>query len=299
MATLRSFTAAVATCLLLAACGGEGEQDAGATRSDTTAHTARQAERPANGEFSEQQIAAMRAGVVSQFGEFRVPIKTVGILLYEGFTTLDAMGPYQVFSELPGVQVMLIATEKGIVRNMSGVGVTATHSLHEVDRVDVLVVPGGFGGTYRAAHDTTITNWIKRVHPTTTYTTSVCTGAWILGGAGLLRGREATTHWYGKKILEQEFGARYRVARWVQSDKIWTAAGVTAGMDLSLELVRQIAGDGFTRAAMLDLEYAPEPPLRGGTEATTPPETVEWLRQMYDRGIAATKAQLARDFTGH
>jgi putative intracellular protease/amidase len=298
MPTMRKIVVAVAGSLLLAACRGEGERDAGMTPSAATVAEGQEPGGAAAGEFSAEEIAAMRAGVVSQFGEFRIPITTVGILLYEGFTTLDAMGPYQVFSELPGVQVMLIAAEKGIVRNMAGVGITATHALRDVERVDVLVVPGGFGGTYRAAHDTTITNWIKRVHPTTTYTTSVCTGAWILGGAGLLRGRDATTHWYGKDILEQEFGARYRAERWVQSDKIWTSAGVTAGMDLSLELVRQIAGEGFTRAAMLDLEYAPEPPLRGGTEATTPAETVEWLRAMYDRGIAATKAQMARDSVG-
>lgn len=286
MMSVSSLRAMVLTAtLLVAACGGE---QGGAAASDPAVSRA---------EFTPEELSAMRASVVSRFGEFRVPVQTVGILLYDGYTTLDAMGPYQVFSELPGVQVMLIAKEKGLVYNMGGVGITATHALREVERLDVLVVPGGFGGTYRAAYDTTITNWIRRIHPTTQYTTSVCTGAWILGGAGLLRGQDATTHWYGKQILEDEFGARYRADRWVQSGKIWTSAGVTAGMDLSLELVRQIAGDDFTRAAMLDLEYAPAPPLSGGTEATTPPETVAWLRQMYDGGIAMAKQEMARDTT--
>jgi transcriptional regulator GlxA family with amidase domain len=247
--------------------------------------------RPPAGGPGDEMPADMNARIAARFGPLRVPVKTVGILLYDGYTTLDAMGPYQVLSELPGVEVKLVAPTRALVHNMAGMGVTPTHTLAEVDRLDVLVVPGGFAGTWRAAHDTAIVNWVRRVHPTTRYTTSVCTGAWILGAAGLLRGQDATTHWYGRPILEQEYGAHYRPARYVRAGKIWTSAGVTAGMDMSLALVREIAGDAYTKAVMLDLEYAPEPPLRGGTEATTDPATVAWVRGMYDRGLAPERAR--------
>lgn len=227
-----------------------------------------------------------------EFGPLRVPVKTVGILLYDGYTPLDAIGPYQVLSEIPGVQVKLIAKQKGVSKNSLGPGIEATDALANVRALDVLVVPGGLGGTYRAAHDTAIVNWVRRIDKTTRYTTSVCTGAWVLGAAGLLRGKPATTHWYGKQILEQEYGARYEPKRYVQAGKYWTSAGITAGMDMALALLNDIAGEPYTRAAMLDLEYAPAPPFTGGTEATTAPRTTAWLRAMYDRGVAATKASL-------
>lgn len=227
-----------------------------------------------------------------EFGPLRVPVKTVGILLYDGYTPLDAVGPYQVLSEIPGVQIKLIARQKGASGNKMTLGIEATDALADVHALDVLVIPGGLDGTYRAAHDTAIVNWVQRIDKTTTYTTSVCTGAWVLGAAGLLRGRPATTHWYGKQLLETEYGAHYQPKRYVQSGKYWTSAGVTAGMDMALALLNDIGGEQFTRAVMLDLEYDPRPPFKGGTEATTAPRTTEWLRAMYDQGVSAAKVSL-------
>lgn len=251
------------------------------------------AKKPA--ETVRQTLAAAPAGLATtaaqEFGPLRVPIKTVGILLYDGYSMLDAMGPYQVLSEIPGVQVKLIAERKGLCRDAAGTGLEATDGLADVKALDVLVIPGGLGGTYQAAHDTAIVNWVRRIDQTTTYTTSVCTGAWVLGAAGMLRGKPATTHWYGKQLLEQEYGAHYEPKRYVRSGKYWTSAGITAGMDMALALVNDIAGEQYTRAAMLDLEYAPEPPFKGGTEASTAPRTTAWFRALYDRGMATAPAR--------
>ncbi len=214
----------------------------------------------------------------------KVNIKTIGILLYDGYTTLDAMGPHQVLSELMGVNVFFIAKQKGLVSNIAGMKVDVEKSIAEIDSLDVLLVPGGFKDTYLAAQDTAILNWIRRIDKTTTYTASVCTGAWILGSAGLLNGKNATTHWYGKDILKS-YGATVQNKRWVQDGKYWTSAGVTAGMDMCLALVGAIRGEKYAKAAMLDLEYDPRPPFKAGSELNTDKDIVEMMRGMYDAAI--------------
>lgn len=107
-----------------------------------------------------------------------------------------------------------------------------------------------------------------------------------------MKDKPATTHWYGKQVPEGEYGAHYQPKRYIRSGKYWTSAGVTAGMDMALALVNDIAGEKYTRAAMLDLEYAPEPPFKGGTEATTAPRTTAWYRAMYDRSMDVAKTSL-------
>lgn len=215
-------------------------------------------------------------------------IKTIGILLYDGYATLDAMGPYHVLGELMGTQVFFVAKQKGMVTDMKGTGVKVNHSIEEVDSLDILVIPGGFKTTYAASQDTTLLSWIRKIDKTTTYTTSVCTGAWILAGTGLLTGRTATTHWYGKKLLKEK-GIQVLNKRWVKDGKYWTSAGVTAGMDMSLALVNEIAGEQYTKAAMLDLEYDPQPPFEGGSEEKTDKDLVQMMRQMYDAGLVEVK----------
>ena len=270
---------------LLAGCSAPSAQKPAETAAQTPAA-------PASPQREEAPPANLLTTTAQEFGPLRVPVKTVGILLYDGYTPLDAMGPYQVLSEIPGVEIKLIAKQKGVSKNTLGPGIEATDALADVRALDVLVVPGGLGGTYRAAHDTAIVNWVRRIDKTTRYTTSVCTGAWILGAAGFLKDKPATTHWYGKQILEQDYGAHYQAKRYVRTGKYWTSAGITAGMDMALALLNDLAGEQYTRAVMLDLEYAPQPPFQGGTEATTAPRTTAWLRAMYDRGVAATKASL-------
>jgi putative intracellular protease/amidase/YHS domain-containing protein len=219
------------------------------------------------------------------FPKPKVNIKTVGILLYDGYTTLDAMGPYQVLSELMGTKVFFVGRNKGLIANMNGVKVQCDTSIAEVKQLDILVIPGGFKETYLATKDTTLLNWIKAIDVNTKYTTSVCTGAWILGATGLLKDKEATTHWYGKKILANEFATKVQDKRFVKAGKYWTSAGITAGMDMSLALVNEITGEKYTKAVMLDLEYDPQPPFVGGSEQKTDKEIVESIRTMYDAGM--------------
>ncbi|MCU0321899.1 MAG: DJ-1/PfpI family protein [Chitinophagaceae bacterium] len=219
------------------------------------------------------------------FPKPKVDIKTVGILLYNGYTTLDAMGPYQVLSEMMGVKVFFIGRTKGLITSMGGMKVQCDTSIAEVKNIDILVIPGGLQQTYAATKDVELLSWIKHIDSTTKYTTSVCTGAWILGATGLLKDKEATTHWYGKKILAEQFGAKIKDSRYVMSGKYWTSAGVTAGMDMSLALLNEIRGEKYTKTAMLDLEYDPKPLYNVGSEKNTDKEIVEMMRAMYDGGM--------------
>ncbi len=151
--------------------------------------------------------------------------------------------------------------------------------------LDILVIPGGFKETYELTKDTALLNWIRSIDSTSVYTTSVCTGAWILGATGLLIDKEATTHWYGKKILADNFGAKVQDARYTRSGKYWTSAGITAGIDMSLALINEIRGENYTKAIMLDLEYDPQPPFKGGTDRNTDTPIVSVMRSMYDMGM--------------
>lgn len=223
------------------------------------------------------------------FDKPKVDIKTIGILLYDGYTTLDAMGPYQVLSELRGTKVFFVGRHRGLIEGTNGMKVQVDTSINEVKQLDILVIPGGFKETYLETKDTALLNWIRAIDANTKYTTSVCTGAWILGATGLLKDKEATTHWYGKKILAEEFGAKVQNTRYAKSGKYWTSAGVTAGMDMSLALVNEIMGEKYTKVVMLDLEYDPQPPFKAGSEQNTDKDLVESIRKMYDGGMETAK----------
>ena len=214
-------------------------------------------------------------------------VKTVGILLYDGYAVLDAMGPYHVLSEMMGTNVFFVGRNKGLITTANGLKIQCDTSIAEVKQLDILLIPGGLTTTYQATKDTALLNWIKAIDEHSKYTTSVCTGAWILGATGLLKDKEATTHWYGKKLLASEYGAKVEDKRFVKSGKYWTSAGVSAGIDMSLELIREIKGEKYAKAAMLDLEYAPQPPFKGGTEQNTDKAIVDGVRAMYDSGMEA------------
>jgi transcriptional regulator GlxA family with amidase domain len=126
-----------------------------------------------------------------------------------------------------------------------------------------------------------LVDWIAEIHPTTQFTASVCTGALMLGAAGILAGRRATTHWYSHAELA-DHGAIPTDERVVVDGKIVTAAGVSAGIDMALMLTERIAGTQYAQAAQLDMEYDPQPPLRSGHPRTAPSEVTQWLRGMYD-----------------
>jgi putative intracellular protease/amidase len=199
------------------------------------------------------------------------------IPLFERFTALDAVGPYEVLSRLPGAEVVFVATETGPVRADTGVlALTADGRLDDMDSCDVLVVPGG-PGTRSLMHRPELTGWIRRVHETTQWTTSVCTGSLLLGGAGVLEGLDATTHWSATDLLES-FGARYTDQRVVQQGKIVTSAGVSSGIDMALTLAGMIAGGGVAKAIQLAIEYDPQPPFDCGSVAKAGPEVVNAVR---------------------
>ncbi len=223
--------------------------------------------------------------VAEVFAKPKVDIKTVGVLLYDGYSTLDAMGPYNVLGELMGTNVFFVGRHKGSIEDSRGMKVLVDTSIADVKHLDILVIPGGFKETYEATRDTTLLNWIKSIDSSSVYTTSVCTGAWILGATGLLKDREATSHWWGKKMLAEDFGAKVQDERYVRSGKYWTSAGITAGIDMSLALINEIRGEKYTKAAMLDLEYDPQPPFKGGSDKNTDAAIVDVMRSMYDSGM--------------
>lgn len=179
----------------------------------------------------------------------------VAILIFDGMTALDAVGPYEVLSRLPDVDVTLVATQRGPKRSDLGtLAVEADARLDEVERPDVVVVAGGSRGVADVIRDPSILDWLRRVHPTTRWTASVCTGAMILGAAGLLQGRAATTHWRALDLLEG-FGALRRGGRVVRDGRILTSGGVSAGIDMALVLAEEIAGREIADAVCLSMEY--------------------------------------------
>lgn len=205
------------------------------------------------------------------------------ILLYEGFTALDAVGPYEILSRVPGCDLAFVAARAGGVTTDTGfLKVEAPLGIADVDRADVLLVPGGPGDDAVRAHGPTL-EWIRGIHQHTTWTTSVCTGSLILGAAGLLRGVRATTHWAWRDAL-RGYGAEPLAARTVESGKIVTAAGVSAGIDMALGLVRRIVGDDLARGIQLGIEYDPDPPFDAGSPEKLPAEMVELVRAF---GVAA------------
>jgi transcriptional regulator GlxA family with amidase domain len=177
-------------------------------------------------------------------------------------TALDAIGPYDVLSRIPRAHVRWVAAQVGRVETDSGLALHAEYALSEVRRPHVVVVPGG--RQQHALADLQIVDWLRSVHPTTRYTTSVCTGALVLGAAGLLHGMNATTHWYLLPQLKK-YGANPLRERVVQHGKIVTAAGVSAGIDMALRLAQQLAGTTVAKVIQLAIEYDPQPPFASGS----------------------------------
>lgn len=206
----------------------------------------------------------------------------IAIALFPNFLALDALGPYQVLVSVNSRGLVFVAEERGYVSDGGHVSIEATMTFDEVQSPDVIVIPGGATAVALANDpDSAIVKWVKQVHPTTTWTTSVCTGALILGAAGVLEGLEATTHWYARPDLEA-FGAKLGTGRYVRSGKVITSAGVSAGIDMSFALAAELAGQQYAEGIQLDMEYDPDPPFNAGSPETAPPEVVEHLTQMYD-----------------
>ncbi len=201
----------------------------------------------------------------------------IAILLYDGFTALDAVGPYEVLARLPGADVTFVAAERGVVTSDTGfLKLVASAAITDVAEADIVLVPGGPGDEAVRAHAPTLA-WLRQVHERTTWTTSVCTGALILGAAGLLRGARATTHWAYFDAL-RDYGAEVVKARAVEHGKLVTAAGVSAGIDMALRLVQRVAGDDLASGIQLGIEYDPDPPFDAGSPEKLPREVVELVK---------------------
>ncbi len=197
----------------------------------------------------------------------------VSIALYDRFTVLDAIGPYQVLSELPGLEIVFTAQWHGPVTDeRGGAAVSAVATFDEVPRPDIVIVPGGPGQADQMTAGP-LQDWLVAVDQSTVWTAGVCTGVLILAAAGLLAGREATTYWLAKDELAR-LGVRPRNDRYVFDGKYATSAGVSAGIDLALALAARIQGDDAAMAAQLGIEYDPRPPFNAGSPATAPEKIV-------------------------
>ena len=203
---------------------------------------------------------------------------STAILLYDRLTALDAIGPYEVLSRLPGASVTFVAAEPGPVHTDNGMlTLLAEHSIADIPRPDILLVPGGPGEVSARAGGPAL-EWLQGAHQTTAWTTSVCTGSLILAAAGLLAGKRSTSHWLALEKL-RELGAEPVSERVVFDGKIVTSAGVSAGIDMALALVARIAGEQVAKAIQLGIEYDPHPPFDAGSPRTAPPALVELLRE--------------------
>ncbi|MFD5008660.1 DJ-1/PfpI family protein [Streptomyces chartreusis] len=201
----------------------------------------------------------------------------IAMALYDRFTALDIVGPYEALSRLPDAEVVFVAETAGPVRADTGfLAITADKALADVPSPDIVVVPGG-PGTFAQIENETFLDWLQTADGTSTWTTSVCTGSLLLAAAGLLDGRRATTHWLTLDFLAQ-YGAEPTGERVVPDGKYVTAAGVSSGIDMGLALVGKIAGDEHAQAVQLLTEYDPQPPYDAGSPQKAPAHLVEEFR---------------------
>lgn len=206
----------------------------------------------------------------------------VGILVYDGFFTLDVIGPLAVLSQIENAQVNLIryGDEEEIKSGRTRLIVPL--SISDVSALDLLLVPGGSNGTWEMVQNSQVLDWIRLIDTNSRYTTSVCTGSWVLGAAGLLQDRQATTNWYRASQMMERFGAQFEPVRYTSDGKYWTSAGVSAGIDMSFALISEIRDEAASQTAMMQLYYHPEPPMDAGTPEKTDDLILDMMHQMYD-----------------
>jgi cyclohexyl-isocyanide hydratase len=187
----------------------------------------------------------------------------VGFVIFPDLTQLDFTGPQQVLARLPDSALHIVAKSKDPVPSDSGLSLMPTHTFESCPDLDLICVPGGYKGVIDALGDEETIDFVRRQASTARYVTSVCTGALILGVAGLLRGRRATTHWAFTELLPL-VGATHEKARIVKDGNVITAGGVTSGIDFGLSVVAEIAGEAVAQAVQLGIEYDPNPPFESG-----------------------------------
>ena len=198
------------------------------------------------------------------------------IYLYNGITALDAVGPYEVLSRLPDANVKFVGETKGIVVSDSHfLKLVAEYEISEIEKADILLIPGSVIGFLRETKKNNVKDWIKKIHQTTQWTVSVCTGSILLASTGILKGLKASSHWAVIHLLK-DYGAIPALERFVREEKIITSQGVSAGIDMSLYLASQIVGVEQAKAYQLMIEYFPQPPLNYRLMEETSEET-KWL----------------------
>jgi cyclohexyl-isocyanide hydratase len=216
----------------------------------------------------------------------------IGLLLFPRLTQLDLTGPFEVFSKLPDASVHLLWKTLEPVAAETGMRTLPDTTLAECPPLDVLCVPGG-PGVSAMMEDAEVLAFLREQARGARFVTSVCTGALVLGAAGLLRGKRATTHWASHDLLSA-FGAIPTKGRVVRDGNLVTGGGVTAGIDFALTVVAEIAGPDVAQGIQLQIEYAPAPPFDAGTPETAPPDVLSSTRQRYARMRAAREELVAR-----
>jgi transcriptional regulator GlxA family with amidase domain len=207
-------------------------------------------------------------------------------ILYPRLTQLDFTGPYEVLARMPGAEVIVACKDGGTLESETGLAFTNLRALADIESCDMIMIPGGPGQT-AAMQDPEFMTEVKRLAESATYHTAVCTGSLILGAAGLLQGKQAGTHWVYRELLPL-FGAIPNDARVVRDGHVVTGGGVTAGIDIALSIVADLAGEDVAKMIQLMIEYAPAPPFDAGRPETAPAETV---RAVKDRFAAFSQAR--------
>jgi cyclohexyl-isocyanide hydratase len=216
----------------------------------------------------------------------------VGFVIFPELTQLDFTGPQQVLGRLPNSAMHIVAKSADPVPSDSGLGLVPTHTFENCPCLDLICVPGGRAGVVRAMGDRETIEFVRRQSMTAKYVTSVCTGAFILGVAGLLRGRRATTHWAYAELLPL-VGATHEKARIVRDGNVITAGGVTSGIDFGLTIVAEIAGESVAQAIQLSIEYDPQPPFTSGHPDRAPEGVKAAVFPVYEAARSAFRDAIA------
>jgi len=212
------------------------------------------------------------------------------IYLYNGITALDAVGPYEVLSRLPDANVKFVGETKGIIVSDSHfLKLVADYEISEIEKADILLIPGSVIGFIREARKENVKDWIRKIHQTTQWTVSVCTGSILLASTGVLEGLKASSHWAVIHLLK-DYGAIPALERFVREGKIITSQGVSAGIDMGLYLASQIVGVEHAKAYQLMIEYFPQPPLNYRSMEETSAETKSLARKL-------TEARVKKDMS--
>lgn len=215
----------------------------------------------------------------------------IGFVIFRDLTQLDFTGPLQVLARLPGAATRIVAKSMAPVPSDCGLSLVPTHTFADCPPLDLICIPGGVSGVVGAIGDRETLDFVRLRASSAKYVTSVCTGAFVLGAAGLLQGRRVATHWAYTDLLSL-FGATYEKARIVRDGNLITAGGVTAGIDFGLSVAAEIAGEEAARAIQLGLEYDPEPPFDSGHPDRAPKAVKTALFGRYEKARSALRAAI-------